>query len=113
MPDNKNINADDTDRAIDTFVSKMITDKGLDALAPDMRARLHAQLREKLDEQIDQAAIRMLSNLELLQFEQLVEDENTTPSQVEAFFDNAGVDYGVAAEQAMLAFRDAFLREEI
>ncbi len=113
MPDNKNYSEADAERAIDIFVSNMITDKGLDALSPDMRERLHQQLREKLDEQIEQAAIRMLSDAELLKLEKMMDDDNTSDSQIEAFFDNAGVDYGVAAEQAMLAFREAFLREEI
>lgn len=94
-------------KIINAFVDKMMADKGLDVASPEY-GELRKNLREKTEEQIEQAMLRALSDAQLLELESLM-DNNASDEAIDAFFDNAGVDFTQAVEQAMAEFRKAFL----
>ncbi len=95
-------------RIINTFVDKMMADKGLDAMSAEEQAELKKNLRVKVEEQIEQAMLRALSDAQLLELEKLV-DDGVSDEELDRFFADSGVDFTKAAEQAMIEFRKAFL----
>lgn len=98
MPENKPTKA----KVINVFVDKMMTDKGVSDVA------LKEQLEAKLEEQIEQAMIRMLPDEKLVELEGIL-DRGAGDDEIEKVFDEAGVDFQAVAEQTMAAFRAAFL----
>lgn len=65
-------------------------------------------LQDKLQEQIEQALIGMLSDEQLVELDEKL-DNGATDEEVEAFFLAAGADANKAMTDAMKAFREAFL----
>lgn len=90
------------DREVSEFVTKMMAEKG----ATD--EVLREQLEMKLQEQIEQAMIRALSDEMLVELDGMLERE-ASDEEIEMFFDESGVDFAEVVEQTMLAFREAFL----
>jgi len=100
MPENKPTKA----KIINVFVDKMMADKGVEDEA------LREQLKVKLEEQIEQAMIRALSDEKLVELDVML-DNGVSDEELEVFFDGAGVNYEQVVEQTMAAFRKAFLAE--
>lgn len=98
MPENKPTQAE----IVSAFVEKMMADKGVED------ATLRAELEAKLEEQIEQTMIRTLPDEKLGELEEMLGRE-ASDEEIENFFNEAGVDFQAAVEQAMLAFREAFL----
>lgn len=90
------------DREVSEFVAKMMAEKG----ATD--EVLREQLEMKLQEQIEQAMIRALSDEMLVELDCMLERE-ASDEEIETFFDESGVDFAEVVEQTMLVFREAFL----
>lgn len=99
-------------RIINTFVDKMMSDKGLGAMNAEEQEALRKDLRVKVEAQIEQAMLRALSNAQLLELEKLV-DGGASDEELDAFFENSGADFTKAAEQAMADFRRAFLNDTV
>ncbi len=99
-------------RIINTFVDKMMADKGLGAMSAEQQEELRKNLRVKVEEQIEQAMLRALSDAQLLELEKLV-DDGVSDEELDAFFENSGADFTKAAEQAMAEFRKAFLNSNV
>lgn len=99
-------------RIINTFVDKMMVDKDLGAMSTEEREALRKNLRQKAEEQIEQAMLAALPDKKLLELEQLV-DAGASDDALDDFFANCGVDFTKAAEQAMVEFRKAFLNSTV
>lgn len=99
-------------RIINTFVDKMMVDKDLGAMGAEERDALRKNLRQKAEEQIEQAMLAALPDKKLLELEQLV-DTDASDDVLDDFFANCGVDFTKAAEQAMVEFRKAFLNSAV
>lgn len=97
-------------QVITMFVNKMMADKGIQGMTPEEEAALKEQLGMKLEEQIEQAMIRGLSDEKLDELEGLLE-RDATDEELEKFFDASGVDFQAVTEQTMMAFRKAYLAE--
>ena len=95
-------------RIINTFVDKMMVDKGLGAMSAEQQDELRKNLRIKVEEQIEQAMLRALSDAQLMELEKMV-DNGVSDEELDAFFENSGADFTKAAEQAMVEVRNAFL----
>lgn len=98
------------EKVLSEFVERMITDKGGE-MTVEQRTQLAGSLREKLQEQIEQAMLRMLSDEQLVELEQML-DAGVSDDDLERFFDEAGVDFSRAAAQAMTEFRKAYMEVE-
>ena len=101
MPENKPMEQITKGKVINTFVSKMMADKGVEDAA------LKEQLEAKLEEQIEQAMIRMLPDEKLVELEGML-DREASDEEIEQFFDGSGVNFEQVAQQTMAAFRSAF-----
>lgn len=99
-------------RFINTFVDKMMADKGLGVMSAEQQEELRKNLRVKVEEQIEQAMLRALSDAQLLELEKLV-DNGASDEELDAFFESSGADFTKAAEQAMVEFRNAFLNSTV
>lgn len=97
------------DGLLTAYVNKMMKDKGLEGEAYE---QLRRQLREKLEEQVEEAMIRMLPDEKLMELDAKL-DAGMTDEELEAFFEGAGVNLESAAEQAMVAFRNAFMASSV
>lgn len=95
-------------RIINTFVDTLVADKGLGAMGAEEQEVLKKDLQTKVEEQIEQAMLRALSDAQLVELEKLV-DGGASDEDLGAFFENSGVDFAQAAEQAMSEFRQEFL----
>lgn len=104
MPESK----PNQDEILSAFVIKMMQDKGLPDMSEETRSRLRMSLQDKLEEQIEQALVGMLSDEQLMELDRKL-DEGATDEEVEAFFLNSGADANVAMTDAMKAFREAFM----
>ncbi len=102
MPENKPMEQITKGKVINTFISKMMADKGVEDAA------LKEQLEAKLEEQIEQAMIRMLPDEKLVELEGMLGRE-ASDEEIEQFFDGSGVNFEQVAQQTMAAFRSAFL----
>ena len=102
MPENKPMEQITKGKVINTFVSKMMADKGVEDAA------LKEQLESKLEEQIEQAMIRMLPDEKLVELEGML-DREASDEEIEQFFDGSGVNFEQVAQQTMAAFRSALL----
>lgn len=99
-------------RIINTFVDKMMSDKGMGAMSAEQQEELRKNLRVKVEEQIEQAMLRALSDAQLVELEKLV-DNGVSDEELDVFFENSGADFTKAAEQAMTEFRKAFLNSTV
>lgn len=104
MPESK----PNQEEILSAFVIKMIQDKGLGEMSDEERSRLRMNLQDKLQEQIEQALIGMLSDEQLAELDEKL-DNGATDEEVEAFFLATGADANKAMTDAMKAFREAFL----
>lgn len=95
------------EEVLNAFVEKMLTDKGV-KLSPEAEADLKASLTEKLEEQIEQAVIRTLSDEQLADLDRKLE-AGMNDDELEEFFAVAGIDADTEIATAMSAFRDAFM----
>lgn len=96
------------DGLLTAYVNKMMKDKGLVGMAPEAYDQLRRQLKEKLEEQVEESMIRMLPDEKLVELDEKL-DAGMTDEEMEAFFEQSGVNFEAAAEQAMVAFRNAFM----
>lgn len=99
------------EKVLSEFVEKMVAEKGVAGMTPEQQAQLSKSLSEKLEEQIEQAMIKMLSDEQLVQLETML-DSNVSDEALEKFFDESGVDFSQAAAQAMTEFRKAYMELE-
>ncbi len=97
------------DGLLTAYVNKMMKDKGLEG---EMYDQLRRQLKEKLEEQVEEAMVRMLPDEKLVELDTKL-DAGMTDEELEGFFEGAGVNMEAAAEQAMVAFRNAFMTSNI
>lgn len=99
-------------KLINVFVDKMMADKGLDAMSAEEQAMLRKSLREKVEEQVEQAMLGALTDAQLLELERLM-DAEASDEELDKFFDNSGADFDGAAEEALVEFRKAFLNSTV
>lgn len=99
------------DRVLLAFVDKMVTDKNPD-VDEVTRVALRAELKYQLEERIERAIVMALPDQQLVELDQLLE-EDASDEEVIELFENSGVDFEMAVNREMKAFREAYLRGEI
>ncbi len=99
------------DSLLTAFVNKMMEEKGTGDLDSEARLRLRVQLREKLEQRVEENMIRMLTDEQLVELERLL-DADVSDAALEQFFDESGADFTQAATQAMMTFRQDYLQAE-
>jgi len=99
------------DTLLTAFVNKMMEEKGTENLDSDTRLKLRMELREKLEQRVEENMIRMLTDEQLVELERLL-DADVSDAAIEQFFEESGANFAQAATQAMMAFRQDYLNAE-
>lgn len=96
---------------VNSVVDQMIADKGLqlaDAERKELRDRLAAQMEERIEMQM----LAALSDEELAQLNTLLENE-ASDEELDKFFGGLKVNFQDVAKEAMVEFREDFLKGKL
>lgn len=96
---------------IDEFIESLINDKGL-TVEPDAKEDLKADMKARLLDQIDQAAIQALDEDKADELAKLVDKPDFTNEKMTEFMQNSGVNLAEVALDTMLRFRSFYLGAE-
>lgn len=96
---------------IDDFIESLLNDKGIE-VEPDIREDLKADMKAKLLDQIDRAAIQALSEEKAAELARKIEDPNFTNEDMTKFMQDSGVNLTEVALDTMLKFRGFYLGTE-
>lgn len=94
---------------VDEFIEQLLTDKGITDVEPEIRQELVAEMKERLMDQINKAAIMQLSEEKAAELAEKVDDPNFTNEQMTEFMQNSGVNLTEIALDTMLKFRNFYL----
>ena len=97
---------------IDDFIESLLNDKGITNIEPEIKEELKADMKKKLLEQIDRAAIEALSAEKADELAKKVEDPNFTNEDMTKFMEDSGVNLTEVALETMLRFRGFYLGAE-
>lgn len=90
---------------IDEFVDRLLSEKGIYDAGPDYKE----ELKEKILDQIDEAALEKLSDESLAELARLVDDPTFDGHKMRDYIVRAGIDVNNVAETTMQTFRTQFL----
>lgn len=94
---------------IDQFIEQIMAEKGVDDIEPEVKEELKADMKQRLLDQIDKAAIMKLSEEKAAELAAKVDNPNFTNEDLTAFMQNSGVDLTQVALETMLQFRNFYL----
>ena len=97
---------------IDEFIESLLNDKGITNVEPEVREELKSEMKAKLLDQIDRAAIQALSEEKAAELAKKVEDPNFTNEDMTKFIQDSGVNLTEVALETMLKFRGFYLGTE-
>lgn len=98
---------------IDDFITSLLDDKGITDVSADTRQELEADLKHRLIDQINKAAIMELSEDKASELAELIEKPDFTPEKMTDFMQNSGVNLTEIALDTMLKFRNFYLGTEV
>ena len=93
----------------DEFIESILNDKGITDVEPDVRNELKADMKQRLVDQINKAAIMQLSEEKAAELASLVDDPNFSDEQMTEFMQKSGVNLTEVALDTMLKFRSFYL----
>lgn len=96
---------------IDEFIESLLNDKGIE-VEPDIREDLKADMKKRLEDQINRAAIQALSEEKADELAKKLEDPNFTNEDMAKFMQDSGVNLAEVALETMLKFRGFYLGTE-
>ncbi len=94
---------------VDKFIESLLEEKGITDLEPDVKADLVADMKKRLLDQIDKAAIMKLSQEQADELARLADDPSFTNEQMTEFMQKSGVNLTEVALDTMLQFRNYYL----
>ena len=94
---------------VDEFIEQLLADKGITDVEPEVREELVAEMKERLMDQINKAAIMQLSEEKAAELAEKVDDPNFTNEQMTEFMQSSGVNLTEIALDTMLKFRNFYL----
>ena len=98
--------------SVDQFIEQLIIDKGVSDIEPEILAEMKADMKQKLLDQIDRAAVMKLSEEKAVELAEKVNDPEFTNEKMTEFMTNSGVDLTQVALETMLKFRTFYLGTE-
>lgn len=94
---------------IDEFIESILDEKGITDIEPDVRSELVEDMKKRLLDQINKAAIMKLSEEKAAELATLVDDPNFTNEKMTEFMQNSGVNLSEVTLETMLQFRSLYL----
>ncbi|MBQ3441173.1 hypothetical protein IJG27_02560 [Candidatus Saccharibacteria bacterium] len=99
-------------QTIDEFIESLLNDKGITNIEPEIREELKADMKKRLEDEINRAAIEALSEEKAAELAKLVEQPDFTNEKMTEFMTNSGVNLAEVALETMLRFRNFYLDAE-
>lgn len=96
---------------LDEFIENLLNEKGIE-VEPDIKEELKADMKAKLLDQINRAAIQSLSEEKAEELTKLIEQPDFTNEKMTEFIQNSGVNLTEVALDTMLKFRSFYLGVE-
>ncbi len=97
---------------IDDFIESLLVDKGITDVDPEVKAELKEDMKNRLLDQINRAAIMQLSEEKAAELAELVDNPEFTNEKMTEFIQNSGVNLTEVALDTMLKFRGFYLQGE-
>lgn len=97
---------------IDDFIESLLNDKGITDIEPDVREELKADMKSRLLDQIDRAAVQALSPEKADELAKLLENPDFSNEEMTKFMQESGVNLTEVAMDTMLKFRSFYLGTE-
>ena len=97
---------------IDEFIESLLNDKGITNVEPEVREELKADMKKRLEDEINRAAIEALPQEKAVELAKLVENPDFTNEKITEFMQNSGVNLTEVALDTMLKFRNFYLGTE-
>ncbi|MBQ6460828.1 hypothetical protein IJJ36_00105 [Candidatus Saccharibacteria bacterium] len=97
---------------IDDFIESLLNDKGITDVDPEIKEELKADMKNRLLDQINRAAIMQLSEEKAAELAELVNNPDFTNEQMTEFLQNSGVNLTEVTLDTMLKFRGFYLQGE-
>lgn len=97
---------------IDDFIEGLLTEKGITDLEPDVKEELVNDMKTRLMNQINEAAIMELSEEKADELARLVDDPAFDNAKMTEFMANSGVNLAEVTLDTMLKFRGFYLGSE-
>lgn len=94
---------------LDEFIESLLKDKGITDLEPEVKAELVADMKTRLIDQINKAAVMQLSEEKADELAKLIDDPEFTNEKMTEFMANSGVNLTEVALDTMLKFRNFYL----
>lgn len=96
-------------QSVDEFIEQILTEKGITDLDPEIREELKNDMKNRLLDQIDRAAVMQLSEEKAAELAAKVDDPNFTNDDMTKFMQESGVNLAEVALDTMLRFRNLYL----
>ena len=97
---------------IDEFIESLLNDKGITTVEPEVKEELKADMKKRLEDQINRAAVQALPEEKAAELAKLVENPDFTNEKMTEFMQNSGVNLTEVALDTMLKFRSFYLGAE-
>lgn len=98
------------DPSIREFLEKLMQEKGIAVSDPDVREEMLNDLNQRLQAKLFAVILTKLQGPALKEFEKLLAETPPDPLKVQGFLQDKVPDAGNVFAQAMLEFRDAYLK---
>lgn len=99
-------------QTIDDFIDQLLIDKGITGLEPEIEEDLKNEMKTRLTDQINKAAVMQLSEEKADELAKLVDDPDFSNEQMAEFMQNSGVNLTEVTLDTMLNFRNLYLNTE-
>lgn len=95
---------------VDQFIEQLLVDKGITDLEPDIKEEVMADMKKRLMGQINEVAVLKLPAEKAEELAKKVDNPEFTEEKMMEFMKGAGVDLTQIALEAMLEFRNFYLK---
>ena len=96
-------------QSVDDFIENLLNERGITEVEPDVKAELKEEMKNRLMDQINKAAIMQLSEEKATELAEKINDPDFTNEKMTEFMQNSGVNLTEVALDTMLRFRNFYL----
>lgn len=99
-------------QSVDEFVESILDDKGITNVEPDIRQELKEDMKKRLMDQINRAAVMKLSEEKVAELNKLMDEPDFTNEKMTEFMKNSGINLSEVALDTMIKFRGFYMGAE-
>ena len=96
-------------QSVDDFIETLLNEKGITEVEPEIRAELKEDMKARLMDQINRAALMKLSEEKATELAGMVDNPDFNDEKMAEFMKNSGVNLTEVALDTMLQFRNFYL----